>query len=64
MPAAKRANAKARAAAKKKAKRNFKQSKSSVGILVTEELETAIDQCREKVKTIARMCRARNQKFR
>jgi len=34
------------------------------GLLVTAELEKAIDECKEKVTRIARSCRASNKKFR
>ncbi|KAJ3564439.1 hypothetical protein NP233_g8293 [Leucocoprinus birnbaumii] len=40
------------------------QSKSKIGLLVTDELEKAIKQCQETVKRIARDCRAKNRKYR
>jgi benzoyl-CoA reductase/2-hydroxyglutaryl-CoA dehydratase subunit BcrC/BadD/HgdB len=55
--------AKARKAAKKKVKKHFEQSESSVGLLVTEELESAIARCKARVETISASCRADNQKF-
>jgi hypothetical protein len=57
-------NAKSRAAAKKKAKRSFKQAKATIGIVVTQDLEVAIARCKTKVENIAKICRARNRKFR
>jgi len=38
--------------------------KQDFGLLVTKELQTAIDICREKVNRIAKECRASNRKFR
>jgi hypothetical protein len=55
--------AKARKAAKKKVKKHFEQTESSVGLLVTEELESAIARCKARVESIAASCRADNQKF-
>jgi hypothetical protein len=57
-------DSKARKAAKKKVKRSFEQTASSVGLLVTAELNTAIARCKARVENIAANCRARNQKFR
>ena len=34
------------------------------GLLVTDELDAAIEQCRTKVEQISKDCRARNRKFR
>ncbi|KAG8847748.1 hypothetical protein FRB91_011448 [Serendipita sp. 411] len=43
---------------------SYEQPKETIGLLVTEQLETAIARCREQVETLAGICRARNQKFR
>jgi hypothetical protein len=50
--------------ANKTYERSFKQSQGSVGLFVTNELETAIERCKAKVQTTARICRMRNHKFR
>jgi hypothetical protein len=57
-------NAKHKAAAKKRAKRSFKQAKATIGIVVTDDLQVAIARCKSKVDNIAKICRARNRKFR
>jgi len=41
-----------------------RKPKRAVGLLVTAELDTAIEQCRRKVQAIAKDCRARNRKYR
>jgi len=56
-------------AAKQIAKQAVKQvpkptPKQEVGLLVTKELQNAIDDCRQKVERIAKECRASNRKFR
>jgi hypothetical protein len=51
-------------ARRKKGKRSFKQAKETVGIVVSDDLQVAIDRCKSKVENIAEMCRARNRKFR
>jgi hypothetical protein len=56
-------DAKAREASKRKIEKSFEQDKSSVGLLVTEELETAIARCKAQVESIAAVCRAENQRF-
>ena len=59
-----KANKKALNAAKRKTEKTFKQSQTSVGLLVTGELQAAIKRCSRKVQHIAKHCRARNSKFR
>jgi hypothetical protein len=54
---------KAREGSKKKIEKSFEQTKSSVGLLVTEELDSAIARCRALVESISASCRADNQKF-
>jgi hypothetical protein len=39
-------------------------SASKVGLLVTDELEKALIQCRDTVRRIAKDCRGKNRKFR
>ncbi|EEB98583.1 hypothetical protein MPER_01884 [Moniliophthora perniciosa FA553] len=41
----------------------YPQRKKDLGILVTDELESALASCKERVDRIARECRARNRKF-
>lgn len=55
--------AKARKAARKKVKKHFEQTESSVGLMVTEELDSAIARCKARVEAIAASCKADNQKF-
>lgn len=71
--ASKHVDAKAKQATKQVAKQIAKQAakqvpkptpKQEVGLLVTKELQKAIDDCREKVERIAKECRASNRKFR
>ncbi|KAG7091306.1 hypothetical protein E1B28_010352 [Marasmius oreades] len=42
----------------------FTQKKKDLGLLVTDELESALNSCKERVERIARDCRAKNRKFR
>ncbi|KAJ8077429.1 hypothetical protein PM082_001859 [Marasmius tenuissimus] len=42
----------------------FAQKKKDLGLLVTDELQSALTSCKERVERIARECRARNRKFR
>lgn len=39
-------------------------AKEQVGLLVTKELEKAIEDCKARVQRIAKDCRAKNRKFR
>ncbi|PVF93390.1 cysteine proteinase [Serendipita vermifera] len=41
-----------------------KQDENTIGLLVTDQLDEAIQRCKERVEDIAQNCRARNQKFR
>jgi hypothetical protein len=50
--------------ANKTYEKSFKQAQGSVGLFVTNELETAIERCKAKVQATARICRMRNHKFR
>lgn len=40
------------------------QDKNRVGLLVTSELDKALEECKSKVASISKECRARNRKFR
>jgi hypothetical protein len=42
----------------------FEQPKGKAGLLVTAELESAIDRVTKNVAAISKACRARNSKFR
>ncbi|KAK7052859.1 hypothetical protein VNI00_004178 [Paramarasmius palmivorus] len=42
----------------------YPQRKRDLGLLVTDELESALTACKERVARIAKECRARNRKFR
>ena len=42
----------------------FVDPEEQPGLLVTDELDAAIEQCRAKVERISKDCRARNRKFR
>ncbi|KAG9054724.1 hypothetical protein FS842_004317 [Serendipita sp. 407] len=55
---------KSRRPAKKEEQKTFKQAEEDVGLLVTDELKQAIYRCSTKVKSISRICRNRNTKFR
>ncbi|CEL61272.1 hypothetical protein RSOLAG1IB_09894 [Rhizoctonia solani AG-1 IB] len=43
---------------------HFQQPKEKAGLLVTADLDAAIQRCKSKVETIAKECRARNRRFR
>ncbi|KDQ54808.1 hypothetical protein JAAARDRAFT_196208 [Jaapia argillacea MUCL 33604] len=43
---------------------NFDQRKDQAGLLVTEELDKAIERCKKRVEGIAKECRRRNSRFR
>ncbi|KAB5589397.1 hypothetical protein CTheo_7164 [Ceratobasidium theobromae] len=54
-----------RSGKKKRAKtEHFAQPKEQAGLLVTTDLDAAIQRCKNKVDTIAKQCRARNRRFR
>ncbi|KAJ8088926.1 hypothetical protein PM082_014173 [Marasmius tenuissimus] len=42
----------------------FAQKKKDYGLLVTDELQSALTSCKEQVERIARECKAKNRKFR
>ncbi|KAL0068057.1 hypothetical protein AAF712_004961 [Marasmius tenuissimus] len=42
----------------------FAQKKKDYGLLVTDELQSALTSCKEQVQRIARECEAKNRKFR
>jgi hypothetical protein len=54
----------ATAAAAKDTTTVIKQDESQIGLLVTDQLESAIQRCKDRVEDIVAMCRSRNQKFR
>jgi hypothetical protein len=43
---------------------SFVQAPEKAGLLVTKELDQALEECKARVQRIARDCRAKNQKFR
>ncbi|KAJ1300818.1 hypothetical protein OPQ81_002458 [Rhizoctonia solani] len=43
---------------------HFRQPKEQAGLLVTADLEAAIQRCKSKVEAIAKECRSRNRRFR
>lgn len=47
----------------RKVKTEYEPPKELAGILATEQLQEAMDRARERVATISRLCRARNEKF-
>ncbi|KAJ8509380.1 hypothetical protein ONZ45_g8446 [Pleurotus djamor] len=47
-----------------KGKGTFKQQERQAGLLVTSELDKALEECKSRVASISKLCRAKNQKFR
>ena len=58
----KRKSKKARQAARK-IKTEYEPPKALVGILATDQLHEAMDRAHERVATIIRLCRSRNERF-
>ncbi|KAF8877904.1 cysteine proteinase [Infundibulicybe gibba] len=53
-----------KAAKQTPAKASFRQQSKRGGLLVTTELQNALDECKSKVEQISKDCRAKNRKFR
>lgn len=45
-------------------KGTFQQQERQAGLLVTAELDKALEECKARVAAISKLCRAKNQKYR
>lgn len=45
-------------------KGTFQQPEPQAGLLVTAELDKALDECKARVVAISKLCRAKNKKYR
>lgn len=48
----------------KKEKISFSQEEKKVGLIVTGELDKALEECKTKVAQIAKDCRSKNRRYR